>query len=117
MRLSLAEDPFVFALSETNGDMQRYLATQSLDAESVRKEAAESALVVAEIMGEELTEAQAIAQANELVIEGTVTVTLEGKLDGPISRQIIVVAKTVTDADGGTEISTNTQTVEREPIS
>ena len=116
VKLPLGRDPFVFVFSNTKDGKRQYRATQPLDDQYVRREAAENALIVAEIMGEELTEEQAIAQANALVIDGTVTITLEAEPGGPVRRRTIVVEKTVTDAEGVTEISNYTQTVDRETI-
>lgn len=88
-----------------------------IDAEAVRRERAESDIIVAEITGAEppTLEAAIQARASETAT-GDVRTTLEADDQGRIVKRIQVTTLEIVEADGTRERTTSTETVERRPI-
>lgn len=103
-------------LESTGPQGSVFVAETPLDPDIVRRERAESDVVVAEIMGEPTTiEAALKARAAEEV-KGVITTTLTTDAEGRVIRRSTVVRATITDAEGVVERTTSTQTAMRRPI-
>lgn len=93
-----------------------FVARTLIDPENVRRERAESDVVVAEIMGESKALDDALhARATEQVT-GEIATTLATDASGRVIRRITVVTMETTNADGVIERSTSTQTVEKSKV-
>lgn len=93
-----------------------FVAETPVDPDFVRRERAESDVVVAEIMGEPKTlEAALQARASEQ-ITGTIATNLVTDAGGRVIRRTTVINLVTADAMGVVEHMTSTQTVERRPL-
>jgi hypothetical protein len=96
---------------------QTLVAVLPIDADFVRKEKAESDVVVAQILGEELTLQEALAARSAEEITGTLTITFETDPLGRIRQRTTLAEIKTVDASGVEEASTNTRTITRELVS
>lgn len=96
---------------------QTLVAVFPIDADFVRKEKAESDVIVAQLMGKELTLQEALAARSAEEITGTLTVTFETDHLGRIRQRTTLAEIKTVGANGLEETSTNTQTVNRELVS
>ena len=88
----------------------------SLDPDHVRRELARSDVVVGQLTGEPVTFEDAYAARKEESVSGTIEVVLEANLAGEVERRIETIETVRTDAEGATETSTGTETIERTKI-
>lgn len=87
-----------------------------VDPDAVRREQAESDVVVAEITGEPTTLEAALAGRAGHQITGTITTTLTLDPEGRVTGRTSVTRLITTNAEGMVERSISTQAVERRPL-
>lgn len=87
-----------------------------VDPDAVRREKAETDVVVGEITGTPVTLEQAVAAHASDQISGTETLVRESDPQGRPIRQVRTVRLEIITADGVVEQSTSTQTVTRTPV-
>lgn len=92
------------------------IAETPIDPNAVRRQRAESDIVVAEVTGAEppTLEAAIQARANETVT-GDVRTTLEADEQGRIVKRTQVTTMEIVEADGTSQRSTSTETIDRRP--
>lgn len=93
-----------------------FVGETPVDADAVRRERADSDVVVAEIMGEPTTLEGAIGGRAGEQITGTITTTLTVDAEGRVTDRTTVTHLIITDAEGGVERATSTLTVGRRPL-
>lgn len=94
-----------------------FIAELKIDCEAVRRERAESDVIIGEIMKEPVTLEAALQKRATEAIAGTISVTFDADSTGN-ARQRSRIAKVETkSANGVVETETVTETLERRPIS
>ncbi|MDP1911797.1 hypothetical protein [Brevundimonas sp.] len=94
-----------------------FVAETPVDPIFIRRERAETDLVVAEITGDRSLTLEAALEAREAEqVTGTITTTLTTDNRGRVVSRTTIADLTTTDAEGGVERSTSTQRVERRPL-
>lgn len=94
-----------------------FVAEMEIDPEAVRRERAQTDVVVAEIMRQEPVALEAALQAwAAKQIVGTITTTLETDTVGRVTRRTQVTDVAITDVDGSQERVSSTVTVERRQV-
>jgi hypothetical protein len=108
---ALAPAPLVRKASGPSGST--FFAELQIDPESVRREEAESDVVVGEIMHHPVTLEAALRERAKESVSGSFTVTLETDSAGNVVRRTKVGKVTMKGANGATETRTITQVLER----
>jgi hypothetical protein len=85
----------------------------AVDPQAVRRQEAETDLVVAELQQKSLTLEAALQARSPEVITGTIVIVFETGVDGRVRRQTKTLKVSVKGASGETETKTVTQTLER----
>ncbi len=104
-------------LSRTDAKSSSLSATVEVDAETVRRARAESAVATGEILNKPVTLDDALREESKATIEGTIQLTLESHASGEVIRRVKITRTTITSPDGTTESSTATETTARRRIS
>ena len=108
--------PTLLRLESSGPEGSVFVAETVVDPDFVRRERAESDVVVAEIMGEPKSLEEALqARAAEQVAGGIIT-TLSTAADGRVVRRTRVTSLVTTNTEGVVERSTSTLTAERRPL-
>jgi hypothetical protein len=102
---------------QQTSDGSTFTVTLQVDPEAVKKEEAESDIVVAEIMKKPLTFDAALRARSSERISGTISITFNRNASGEIWRRTMVKRIEVTNFDEQTESRTVSETLERRPIS
>ena len=110
----MARESGKFVLVRTNSQSGTYSAELAIDPDKLRQDRAESALVIAEIMGEELSFEEALAESADVEFDGTIVIELETDIFGDIRRRTTTIRLEETGVDGLAEQSTSVRTVDRE---
>lgn len=108
--------PTSLRAESTGPEESVFVGEAAVDPDAVRREHAESDVVVAEIMGESKTLEAAIEDRAGEQIAGTITTTLTTDAQGRVTRRTTVARLITTDAEGAVERATSTQIVERRPL-
>lgn len=93
-----------------------FVGEAAIDPHAMRRERAESDVVVAQIMGDPKTLEAAMESRASEQIAGTITLTLTTDAQGRVTRRTTVVRLIITDPEGVVERTRSTQTVERRPL-
>ncbi len=109
-------EPATLRQESTGSEGLVFVGETPVDPDAVRREQAESDVVVAEIMGEPTTLEAALAGRAGHQAAGTITTTLIIDPDGRVTDRTIVTRLITTNAEGVVERSTSTQTLERRPL-
>ncbi len=102
--------PLKLERSDANGSV--YVVTGSLDPELLKLKKAETAVIVARISGEVITQEKALESLVNVEISGTITVRFVVALSGLVVKRIDQTEVRTTEA-GEVEVSTATTTLER----
>lgn len=108
--------PTSLRLESAGPDGSTFIAGTPIDPELVRRERAESDLVVAEIMGEPKAADEAMRARSSEQVTGEIATTLTTDARGRVVRRMTVITLVTTNADGVTERSTSTRTVETRDV-
>jgi hypothetical protein len=98
-------------------DSAALIAEMEIDPEFVRRERAESDVVVAEIMREPITLEAALQAWQRRQVSGTITSTIVRDAAGRVTSLTRITQITVVDEDGSEDRQTSTTTVERHLVS
>lgn len=94
-----------------------FVAETAVDPEKVRRGRAQSDVVIAEITKHETLPLDAALRAHMAeAIQGTITVTFTTDAAGNVQRRTTVTTVEVKDARGGSETTTSTETLSRQPL-
>lgn len=117
-RESEAREPARLARKAASPDGATFVAELAVDPEAVRRERAQSDVVVAEIAHRQILGLdQALHARAEESIAGTITVTFETDALGSVRRRTKVTKIEIREPDGRSEAETITETLERKRIS
>jgi len=105
--------PAYLRLESSGPEGSKYVVETPVDADFVRGQRAESDVVVAEIMGEPTTLEAALQARSDEQITGTIATTLTVDVAGRVTARTRITRLTITNAEGVTEHSTHTVSVER----
>jgi len=94
-----------------------YVVELAVDPEWVRREKAESDVVVGEITREPVTLEEALRAHSAEQISGTITITFETDANGSVRRRTKLTRLETRTPDGSVETSTTTETLERRLVS
>ena len=89
------------------------MTTIEIDQDKAREEQVDSALILAEITGEELTREQAVRQAAQIQFMGTITMEFTIAANGLIDRKVETIRSVSLHPQRGTETRFATTRVER----
>ncbi|MDI1327472.1 MAG: hypothetical protein PSV23_11820 [Brevundimonas sp.] len=104
--------PVLLRMRPADAGGSAFVAETPINPEFVRRERAESDVVVAEIMGEPKTLDDALQARAADDVTGEITTTFTTDAGGRVVRRTTVTTLTTTDAEGVVERSTSTRTVE-----
>lgn len=111
---SLGQEPGLLSYAE--GTTDTLVTSIAIDQDKAREDRVKSALIVAEMMREDLTRAQAVEQAARVQFSGTIelefTLGVEGSIDKKVETQRLVII----DPSVGKETRYATATVERRDV-
>jgi hypothetical protein len=110
-----AATPTPLRLQEQRGTNVTYLGEVALDPEKFRRERAESDVIVGQITGDMITFDAAYATRALEDVDGLIRTTLTTDGSDRIVHRVTTTTVTVTDAEGASERSTSTETVQRTP--
>lgn len=111
-----ALQPGLLKSLERNGSGSAYVAHMSVDPDYFHRAAAESDVVVGEIMREPISFEQAYARRITEPLTGMIEVVFEATADGRVWKRVTSIETIKTEEDGGIERSVSTETLEREPL-
>jgi len=94
-----------------------YTAELEIDPEAIRRQRAESAIAVGEIMRKPVTMEEALSEQEKDEISGTMKVTLITDGAGDVHRKTTVVSVNTKKSSGEVETETTTTTWERRLLS
>jgi hypothetical protein len=106
-------EPTPLRMDSTGPEGSVFVSETQVDADAVRRERAESDVVVAEIMGEPKTLEAALEVRASEQITGTITTTLTVDVEGRVTDRTTVTHLIIRDVAGAVERTTSTQSVER----
>lgn len=105
--------PVPLQMESADPEGSAFVAETPIDPEFVRRERAESDVVVAEIIGEPKSFDDALQTRAAEQVTGEIVTTFVADVDGRVIRRTKVINLITTNAEGVVERSTSTQTVER----
>lgn len=113
-----ARGPAVMRRQARGSDGATFVLEMEVDPETVRRDRAQSDVVVAEIVRRETLALDAALQARSAErISGTIRITFETDAAGRVRRRTRVIELRIEGSDRGREIRTTTETVERRLVS
>lgn len=101
--------------SEPSGDS--FSVQLQIDPEAVRKERAQSDVVVAKFSGKTVTFEEALEARRNETIDGTMTIRFDTDVSGDVVRRIKSIELKTTDQEGVIETERLTKTTSRQPLS
>ena len=110
-------EPAPLSKGATGQDGTSYTAELVIDPDAIRRENAESDVVVGEIMREPVTLEEALRKHAKEDVSGTISVTLYADATGNVRRRLKVEKIETKTPDGTVETRTVTETLERKLIS
>ena len=108
--------PTLLRLDSSGPEGSVFVAETLVDPDFVRRERAQSDVVVAEIMGEPKSLEAALQSRSEEQVTGGITTTLITAADGRVVRRTRVTSLVTTATEGVVERSTSTLMTERRPL-
>lgn len=93
-----------------------YQVTLPIDRDAVRRQAAQSDVVVGQITGNPVSEKAALAARAKMQVSGTIAVTFKADGSGTVQQRTVVVTMQMIEANGRRETSTSTEVMVRRPL-
>lgn len=112
----LASETGVFTLVSGKDDGRVYTARLSLDPAAIRQRAAQTAVTVAEVSGEELDFDEALARQRFVKVDGSILIELSVEASGRVVRRRTLIEFKSVERDGEVKKSRETYTVERQQL-
>jgi hypothetical protein len=110
---SRARAPATLSQTAAGSNGSTFVVELAVDPETVRREKAESDVVVAEITGKSLTLDTALRARSTEQISGTITITFNTDSAGQVQRRTKISKLEIKRANGKSETQTVTETMER----
>jgi len=108
-----ARAPTPFSQKAVGSDGSTFVVEMAVDPDAVRRERAESDVVVAEITRKSLTLDAALRARSAEQISGTIIISFDTDSAGQVRRRTKITRLEIKGADGKSETQTVTETVER----
>jgi hypothetical protein len=111
-----AREPAILANKTVGPEGGEFAADMEIDPETVRREQAQSDVVVGELMNKPVSFDAALNKHAADAISGTISVTFDTDAQGNVWRRTKITKLEIKEADGKAESKTVTETLERRPV-